>query len=122
MDWNTANWNVTNMEEYETEYKDICKPSALGLVLIPGEWNVTIAKNLCKNFRGNMNVITDAKNNEDMINLMKKSELCSRSGKIEFIKGAPQNRGLFDREFKIVRIGGFWQFQCDLMRKMCRIA
>ena len=69
------------MEQYETEYKEICKPSALGLVLIPGGWNITIAKKLCKNFRGNMNVITDAKNNEDVIDLMKKSELCSGSGK-----------------------------------------
>ena len=28
-------------------------------------------------------------------------------------KGGPQNRGLFERKFKIVRIGRFWQFQRD---------
>ena len=38
------------------------------------------------------------------------------------VKGWAQNRALFDRKFKIVRIGRFWRFQRDWMRKICGIA
>ena len=37
------------------------------------------------------------------------------------IKGGPQNRGIFDRKFKIVRIGQFWRFKRDWMWKICGI-
>ena len=30
------------------------------------------------------------------------------------VKGGPQNRALFDRKLKIVRIGRFWRFKCWL--------
>ena len=69
------------MEEYETDYETICKPLALGLVMFPGHWNITQATNLCKNVRGEINVIRDAKNNEEMLSLMNKSDICRSSGK-----------------------------------------
>ena len=81
VDWNTAKWEVSNMEEYETDYENICKPLALGLVMFPGHWNITQATNLCKNVRGEINVIRDAKNNEEMRSLMNKSDICRSSGK-----------------------------------------
>ena len=44
------------------------------------------------------------------------------SYKNAFLKGCAQNRGLFERKFRIVRIGRFWQFQRDWMRKICGIS
>ena len=41
------------------------------------------------------------------------------AGKI--LKGGPQNRGIFDREFKILRIGRFWRFQRYWTQKICGI-
>ena len=64
------------MDEYEADYEDICKPSALGLVLVPGNWNISVATNLCKNFRGEINVIKNAKNNAQVKELADKSDIC----------------------------------------------
>ena len=38
------------------------------------------------------------------------------------VKGWAQNRGLFDRKFKIVRIGRFWRLLCHWTRKICGIS
>ena len=65
------------MEEYETSYENICKPSALGLIMFPGYWNITQAITLCQNVRGEMNVIKDKKNNMEIVELAKKSQICS---------------------------------------------
>ena len=40
---------------------------------------------------------------------------------VRYIKGGPQNRRLFVRKFKIVRIGRFWRFQRVWSRKICGI-
>ena len=61
------------MEELDINYSDICKPEALGLQLIPGHWNITVALKLCKNFRGEINVITDKNNQEMVTNLVNRS-------------------------------------------------
>ena len=37
-------------------------------------------------------------------------------------KGCAQKRGLFEHKFRIVRIGRFWRFQRDWMRKICGIS
>ena len=62
IDWENANWNITNMDSYTLEYSEICKPLSLGLQIIPGAWNFTVGRTLCKNMRGYMNVITTAEN------------------------------------------------------------
>ena len=72
------------MEEYETNYANVCKPSALGLVLIPGDWNITVATNLCQKFRGQMNVITSEQNNEEVRTLIRESDYCQSIGKIYY--------------------------------------
>ena len=73
------------MEEYKSNYTNVCKPSALGLVLIPGPWNITEATNLCQNFRGKMNVITSEQNNEELMTHLRKSDECKNFGKISRI-------------------------------------
>ena len=85
IDWNTADWEVSGMEEYKSNYSNVCKPSALGLVLIPGPWNITEATKLCQNFRGQMNVITNEQNNEELMTHLRKSDECKSFGKISRI-------------------------------------
>ena len=63
------------MEEYETSYGHICKRE-LGLVMFPGHWNITQAITLCKNVRGEINVIKDANNNAQVLELADKSNIC----------------------------------------------
>ena len=63
------------MEEYEASYEEICKHD-LGLVMFPGYWNITQAITLCKNVRGEINVINDANNNAQVIELANKSDIC----------------------------------------------
>lgn len=62
MNWEEASWEVSNLSEYDTEYSTICNPPTLGLVLIPGLWNISYARTLCKNIGGDMNVIKDEAN------------------------------------------------------------
>ena len=63
------------MAEYEASYDQICKDD-LGLVMFPGHWNITQAITLCKNIRGEINVIKDANNNAQVIELANKSDIC----------------------------------------------
>ena len=75
VNWNTAKWNISNMEEYDASYDQICKHE-LGLVMFPGHWNITQGITLCKNVRGEINVIKDANNNEQLRGLGDKSNIC----------------------------------------------
>ena len=63
------------MEEYETSYEHICKHE-LGLVMFPGHWNITQAITLCKNVKGEINVIKDANNSAQIRELLLKSDIC----------------------------------------------
>ena len=76
INWNNAEWEVSGMVNYNTDYQKICKPSELGLVLVPGFWTVYEGSEICKNLRGNMNVISNKKNNDEIADLMKNSEMC----------------------------------------------
>ena len=64
------------MEEYEANYDQICNQEQ-SLVMIPGNWNITQTNTLCKNVRGEINVIKDLKNNEKVRELGNKSNICS---------------------------------------------
>ncbi len=75
VNWNTAMLEVPNMEELDIIYADICKPEALGLQLIPGYWNITVARKLCNNLKGEINLITDKNNQEIVLKLMNKSNM-----------------------------------------------
>ena len=67
------------MEEYEASYNQICNQEQ-SLVMIPGNWNITQTITLCKNVRGEINVIKDPKNNEKVRELGNKSIVCRRNG------------------------------------------
>ena len=75
VNWNTAKWEVLNMAEYEASYDQICKHD-LGLVMFPGHWNITQAITLCKNVKGEINVIKDANNNAQIREFLLKNDIC----------------------------------------------
>ena len=66
------------MIEYESEYENICKPFALGLTLVPGLWKIYEAINICKAFRGEINVVSNKLNNEKLVEHIRNSDTCNR--------------------------------------------
>ena len=77
INWKKAVWDVRGMTTYNIEYEKICKPLEIGLILIPGFWSVYDSSRICKNLRGNMNVISNKENNDEIAEMMKNSEMCS---------------------------------------------
>ena len=67
------------MEKYEASYDQICNQER-GLVMIPGNWNITQTITLCRNFGGEINVIKDPKINEEVRELGIKTNICRRNG------------------------------------------
>ena len=47
VNWLNAKWEITGMRKFETTYSKICQPLNLGLILVPGAWNIRDAKTLC---------------------------------------------------------------------------
>ena len=76
VNWNSANWNVTGMEEYYKDYDDICKPKVFGLIFMPGPWNIHQANNICKILKGKMNVISDQITHEKMTEWILGTDSC----------------------------------------------
>lgn len=68
------------MEEYNTDYKNICEPKTVGLVLMPGPWTVYESINICKVLRGEMNVISDEINHETLTQLINATSTCMPVG------------------------------------------
>ena len=77
INWNLATWEVSNMEEYQTNYSNICKPTALGVILVPGEFEFQTGERLCRQMRGQMNVISDEYNQKFLWEQQFKSKKCS---------------------------------------------
>ena len=77
INWKKAVWDVRGMTTYNIEYEKICKPLEIGLILIPGFWSVYDSGRICKNLRGNMNVISNKENHDEIAEMMKNSEMCS---------------------------------------------
>ena len=77
INWNLATWEASNMEEYQTNYSNICKPTALGVILVPGEFEFQTGERLCRQMRGQMNVISDEYNQKFLWKQNLKSKICS---------------------------------------------
>ena len=62
MDWNTAKWNVTNMEEFDIDLQLLChhQSSSKELLLLPGSWSAINAQTICWQLYGNINVVKTA--------------------------------------------------------------
>ena len=87
INWNSSNWEVSGMKNYSTKYPEICNPPVLGLVFFPGLMNNSRAVNLCKKFKGEINVVSDEKNKNDLVNFINNSTKCfeTSSGKNRLI-------------------------------------
>ena len=64
------------MEEYNTDYKDICEPKTVGLILMPGQWTLHESIKICNILRGEMNVISDHINQQKLIQLINATSTC----------------------------------------------
>ena len=82
VNWLNAKWEITGMRKFETTYSKICQPLNLGLILVPGAWNIRDAKTLCQNLGGNINVIKSEANNDEVAKATKSSRFCSKLGEI----------------------------------------
>jgi hypothetical protein len=80
VNWKTAQWDVTNMEMYDTDYNSICSTSDLGLVIFPGNWNYSAANTLCENVKGGMVTLYNQSDQDTIINLLNKSSTCREIG------------------------------------------
>ena len=56
---------------------NICKPTALGVILVPGEFEFQTGERLCRQMRGQMNVISDEYNQKFLWEQNLKSKICS---------------------------------------------
>ena len=69
------------MEWYDSSYSQICitsKPKEL--LKLPGNWTLHLGKNVCRQFKGSLNTITDTDNENEIISFVKKDKNCQKSG------------------------------------------
>ena len=80
LDWNTAKWNVTNMEEFDTDLKSLCQhQSSVELFLLPGSMTAINAHQVCLQLDGDINVVKSPEDLEHVSSLLNstKSSVCS---------------------------------------------
>ena len=62
VNWDTAEWEVTNMEKIEVDENTLCKAQRLGPVILSERLSASHVKHLCNKVNGRIFVI---KNEED---------------------------------------------------------
>ena len=81
MDWNTARWNLTNMEEYDVELESMCQTKSNGeLLVIPGAWSTESTEEICQQLGGEMNIVKDDEESVQVSAMMNVTDSCSRYG------------------------------------------
>ena len=85
LNWNAATWTITNMIEYElNDVSELCKRQDFELVRMPNLWSQSRAINVCRRFKGSLNVITSESEQYQMLSLMDE-ENCP-AGNVPFLK------------------------------------
>ena len=82
INWSNAEWEVSGMVSYNEDNKKICGPLQLGVVLVPELKTIYDSRQICNNLGGKINVISNKKNNDEVIELMKTSQVCLKGGGI----------------------------------------
>ena len=75
--WNTAQWNVSNMVEYEVTYDKICRGQVLRQEIFPGLRNYTTSLTLCQNVRGNIIQVENEAQQQNAVALLTNRSICS---------------------------------------------
>ena len=87
INWNNATWLIDNMEWYNTSYLEVClnyEPNEF--LKLPGKWKLESGMNVCMQFKGQVNTITNKDNENQIISFINKDENCKRNGKIFQLK------------------------------------
>ena len=82
INWQNAEWEVSEMVTYNADYQKICQPLELGVLLIPELKSIYDSNQICENLGGKINVISNKKSNDEIIELMKTSATCLKGGGI----------------------------------------
>ena len=71
LNWNTATWTITNMVEYElNDAVKLCRRQDFELVRMPNLWSQSRAINVCRRFKGSLNVISTEEEHQQILSLM----------------------------------------------------
>ena len=71
LNWNIATWTITNMVEYDfVDVTKLCKRQDFELVRMPNLWSQSRAINVCRRFKGSLNVISNEYEQEQILSLM----------------------------------------------------
>ena len=71
LNWNIATWIITNMVEYDFgDVTKLCKRQDFELVRMPNLWSQSRAINVCRRFKGSLNVISNEYEQEQILSLM----------------------------------------------------
>ena len=72
------------MAELALSKADLCHESNHGVVLIPGQFNMTAANGICKKLQGRTSVVKSKETQDTVLNLYHKSNLCLKPGKKKY--------------------------------------
>ena len=71
LNWKAATWTITNMVEYElNDVTKLCKRQDFELVRMPNLWSQRRAINVCRRFKGSLNVIRNEDEQDQILSLM----------------------------------------------------
>ena len=85
INWNNATWQVNDMEWYDTSYSEVCKKHLSNeLLKLPGKWKLETGMQVCMQFKGQVNTITNPDNENKIIEFVNKDEKCKNNGNIIF--------------------------------------
>ena len=83
LDWNSAKWNVINMEEHDTDIITLCKhQSSEEILALPGPWSATNAQQVCLQIDGDLNVVKSQQDQAQVSEILNRTSLesCINAG------------------------------------------
>ena len=80
VNWDTAQWDVSSMVEYEVTYDKICRGQEMEQNIFTGLRNYTTALKVCQNVHGNLVQIETEAQQQEVVHLLKNSSIFSNTG------------------------------------------
>lgn len=82
MNWETANFDVENMDVLETSEDSLCIPVRPGHVLMPNFRTFTDLAAVCNKFHGRSSVVTTKELQDELVNTaIQAADVCACKGK-----------------------------------------
>ena len=84
VNWETATFELENMEARDLDRDALCRPLRPGHVLFPMGRNFTAALDVCRKMRANMTVVHDRKTQTELNDIYRESPFVEWTGR-EFL-------------------------------------